>query len=158
MAYTDYAFYTNEYYRDVVPETDFPKYADRASDRVDEITFDRLADGLSSDSRANKKVQKAVCSVAEALYQIDSVKNALLNNLGTVETEDGKVTGKTVSSVTAGSESITYSTGMSDASKTVYAQAAMDKNVENILIWQSAGQYLYGVKDDKGEYLLYAGI
>nr|DAE89995.1 MAG TPA: Head Tail Connector Protein [Caudoviricetes sp.] len=158
MAYTDYAFYTNEYYGDVVPETDFPKYADRASDRVDEITFDRLADGLSSDSRANKKVQKAVCSVAEALYQIDSVKNALLNNLGTVETEDGKVTGKTVSSVTAGSESITYSTGMSDASKTVYAQAAMDKKVENILIRQSAGQYLYGVKDDKGEYLLYAGI
>jgi hypothetical protein len=158
MAYTDYAFYTNEYYGDVVPETDFPKYADRASDRVDEITFDRLADGLSSDSRANKKVQKAVCSVAEALYQIDSVKNALLNNLGTVETEDGKVTGKTVSSVTAGSESITYSTGTSDASKTVYAQACMDKKVENILIRQKAEQYLYGVKDDKGEYLLYAGI
>ena len=143
MAYTDYAFYTNEYCGDVVPETDFPKYADRASDRVDEITFDRLADGLPSDSRANKKVQKAVCSVAEALYQIDSIKNTLLSNLGTVETEDGKVTGKTVSSVTAGSESITYSTGMSDASKTVYAQAAMDKKVENILIRQSAGQYLY---------------
>ena len=158
MAYTDYAFYTNEYYGDVVPETDFPKYADRASDRVDEITFDCLADGLPNDSRANKKVQKAVCSVAEALYQIDSIKNTLLSNLGTVETEDGKVTGKTVSSVTAGSESITYSTGMSDASKTVYAQACMDKKVENILIRQKAEQYLYGVKDDKGEYLLYAGI
>lgn len=158
MAYTDYAFYTNEYYGDVVPENDFPKYADRASDRIDTITFDRLADGLPSDSRANKKVQKAVCSVAEALYQIDSIKNTLLNNLGTVETEDGKITGKTVSSVTAGSESITYSTGTSDASKTVYAQACMDKKVENILIRQNAGQYLYGVKDDKGEYLLYAGI
>jgi hypothetical protein len=158
MAYTDYTFYKNEYYGDVVPETDFPKYADRASDRVDEITFDCLADGLPNDSRANKKVQKAVCSVAEALYQIDSIKNTLLSNLGTVETEDGKVTGKTVSSVTAGSESITYSTGMSDASKTVYAQACMDKKVENILIQQKAGQYLYGVKDDKGEYLLYAGI
>lgn len=158
MAYTDYVFYKNEYRGDVVPETDFPKYADRASDRIDTITFDHLADGLPSDSRANKKVQKAVCSVAEALYQIDSIKNTLLNNLGTIETEDGKVTGKTVSSVTAGSESITYSTGMSDASKTVYAQAAMDKKVENILLQQSAGQYLCGVKDDKGEYLLYAGI
>lgn len=158
MAYTDYAFYKNEYHGDVVPETDFPRYADRASDRIDAITFDRLADGLPSDVRANKKVQKAVCSVAETLYQIGSIKSTLLSNLGTVETEDGKVTGKTVSSVTAGSESITYSTGMSDASKTVYAQAAMDKKVENILVQQSAGQYLYGVKDDKGEYLLYAGI
>lgn len=158
MAYTDYAFYKNEYYGDVVPETDFPKYINQASDRVDEITFDRLADGLPSDSRANKKVQKAVCSVAETLYQIDSIKKTLLNNLGTVETEDGKVTGKTVSSVTAGSESITYSTGMSDASKTVYAQAAMDKKVENILIQQSAGEYLYGVTDDSGVCLLYAGL
>lgn len=158
MAYTDYAFYKNEYHGDVVPETDFPKYSDLASDWIDTITFDRLADGLPSDARANKKVQKAVCSVSETLYQIDSIKNTLLNNLGTVETEDGKVTGKTVSSVTAGSESITYSTGMSDASKTVYAQAAMDKKVENILIRQSAGQYLCGVKDDKGEHLLYAGI
>lgn len=158
MAYTDYTFYKNEYHGDVVPETDFPKYADRASDRVDEITFDCLADGLPNDSRANKKVQKAVCSVAEALYQIDSIKNTLLSNLGTVETEDGKITGKTVSSVTAGSESITYSTGMSDASKTIYAQAAMDKKVENILIQQIAGRYLYGVADDKGECLLYAGI
>ncbi len=158
MAYTDYEFYKNEYHGDVVPETDFPKYADRASDRIDTITFDRLADGLPSDSRANKKVQKAVCSVAEALYQIDSIKNTLLSNLGTVETEDGKVTGKTVSSVTAGSESITYSTGMSDASKTIYAQACMDKKVENILIRQSAGEYLYGVTDDSGVHLLYAGI
>ena len=158
MAYTDYAFYKNEYYGDVVPETDFPKYADRASDRIDTITFDRLTDGLPSDARANKKVQKAVCSVAEALYQIDSIKNTLLSNLGTIETEDGKVTGKTVSSVTAGSESITYSTGMSDASKTIYAQATMDKKVENILIRQSAGEYLYGVTDDSGVCLLYAGI
>lgn len=158
MAYTDYAFYKNEYHGDVVPETDFPKCVDWASDRIDTITFDRLANGLPSDARANQKVQKAVCSVAEALYQIDSIKNTLLNNLGTVETEDGKVTGKTVSSVTAGSESITYSTGTSDASKTVYAQACMDKKVENILIRQKAEQYLYGVKDDKGEYLLYAGI
>ena len=158
MAYTDYAFYKNEYHGGVVPETDFPKYVSQASDRIDTITFDRLADGLPSDSRANKKVQKAVCSVAETLYQIDSIKNTLLNNLGTVETEDGKVTGKTVYSVTAGSESITYSTGMSDASKTVYAQAAMDKKVENILIRQSAGEYLYGVTDDSGVCLLYAGI
>lgn len=158
MAYTDYAFYTNEYYGVLCRK---PTFQSMQIGRVTEWMKSHLTalrDGLSSDSRANKKVQKAVCSVAEALYQIDSVKNALLNNLGTVETEDGKVTGKTVSSVTAGSESITYSTGMSDASKTVYAQACMDKKVENILIRQKAGQYLYGVKDDKGEYLLYAGI
>ena len=74
MAYTDYQFYTTKYFGDAVTEEEFPKYAERASERVDSITFDRLADGLPEDVRANTKVQKAVCAVAEALHQIDSIR------------------------------------------------------------------------------------
>ena len=46
MAYTDYQFYTTKYFGDAVTEEEFPKYAERASERVDSITFDRLVDGL----------------------------------------------------------------------------------------------------------------
>ena len=49
MAYADYKFYTEKYYGDTVPESDFPKYVERASDRIDMITFDRLVDGLPDD-------------------------------------------------------------------------------------------------------------
>lgn len=158
MAYTDYKFYIEKYYGDTVPESDFPKYADRASDRIDAITFDRLVDGLPEDERANTKVQKAVCAVAEALYQIDQIKKASMETVGTIVREDGTVTGKVVSSVSSGSESISYVTGTSGGSSGIYSQAAMDKKVENVLLRQVATEYLAGVTDNKGACLLYAGL
>lgn len=45
MAYADYKLYT-ESFGNVVPETDFSRLAERASDFVDTMTFDRLVDGL----------------------------------------------------------------------------------------------------------------
>lgn len=158
MAYTDYEFYTTKYYGDTVPESEFPKYADRASDRIDMITFDRLADGLPENDRANTKVQKAVCAVADALYQIDQIKKASMETVGTVAREDGTVTGKAISSVSSGSESISYVTGASGSISDIYSQAAMDKKVENVLLLQVAIEYLAGVTDNKGVCLLYAEL
>lgn len=158
MAYTDYEFYAAKYYGDTVPEAEFDKYADRASDCIDTITFDSLIDGLPEDERANTKVQKAVCAVAETLYQIDQIKKASMETVGTVIREDGTVTGKAVSSVSSGSESISYVTGSSGSGADIYSQAAMDKKVENVLLRQVATEYLAGVTDDKGVCLLYAGL
>ena len=158
MAYTDYEFYTTKYYGDTVPESEFPKYVDRASDRIDMITFDRLVDGLPEDERANTKVKKAVCAVADCLYQIDEVKKASMATVGTVTREDGTMTGKIVSSVSSGSESISYVTGISGNGADIYSQAAMDKKVENVLLRQAATEYLAGVVDNKGVCLLYAGL
>ena len=57
MAYTDSQFYTTKYFGDVVKEEEFPKYAERASERLDRITFGRLKDGLPEDEKSNAKVQ-----------------------------------------------------------------------------------------------------
>ena len=65
MAYTTFTFYENTYHGNVVPAGDFDRIADRASDFLDVITFDRLIDGLPDDERAKTKVQKAVCAVAQ---------------------------------------------------------------------------------------------
>lgn len=80
MAYADYEFYTTSYFGDTVPESDFPRYAERASDRIDILTFDRLADGLPENERAQKKIKKAVCTLADALFQIDTVKKCRNGN------------------------------------------------------------------------------
>ena len=45
MAYADYKFYI-ESFGNAVPEADFPRLAERASDFVDLMTSDRLVDGL----------------------------------------------------------------------------------------------------------------
>lgn len=158
MAYADYHFYTEKYYGDTVPENDFPKYADRASDRIDAITFGRLVNDFPEEERAVTKVKKAVCAVAETLYQIDQIKKASMETVGTVTREDGTVTGKAVSSVSSGSESISYVTGTSGNNTDIYSQAAMDKKVENVLLRQIATDYLAGVVDKKGTCLLYAGL
>ena len=57
MAYTDFEFYTTTYHGNVVPEADFPRLADRASDFLDVITFERLVDGLPEDERAPARGQ-----------------------------------------------------------------------------------------------------
>lgn len=158
MAYADYQFYTEKYYGNTVPESDFPKYAERASDRIDAITFDRLVNGLPDEERAVTKVKKSVCAVADALYQIDQIKKASMESVGTVTREDGTVVSKAVSSVSSGSESISYATGSSGGTESIYGQAAVDKKVESVLLYQIATEYLSGVTDKKGICLLYAGL
>lgn len=158
MAYADYQFYTEKYYGDTVPESDFPKYAERASDRIDAITFDRLVNGFPDEERAVTKVKKAVCAVAEVLYQIDQIKKSSMESVGTVTREDGTVVSKSVSSISSGSESISFSAGSSGGSESIYGQAAIDKKVESVLLYQVATEYLSGVTDKKGICLLYAGL
>ena len=158
MAYADYQFYTEKYYGDTVPESDFPKYVERASDRIDAITFDRLIDGLPENERAQTKVKKAVCAVADAMYQIDQIKKASMESVGIVTREDGTVVSKAVSSVSSGSESISFATGSSGGAESIYGQAAIDKRVESVLLYQVVMEYLSGVTDKKGICLLYAGL
>ena len=158
MAYADYQFYTEKYYGDTVPESDFQKYAERASDRIDAITFDRLVNGFLEEERAVTNVKKAVCAVADALYKIDQIKKASMETIGTVTREDGTVVSKAVSSVSSGAESISYVTGTTGSNTDIYSQAAMDKKVENVLLRQIATDYLAGVVDKNGICLLYAGM
>lgn len=158
MEYADYQFYIEKYYGDTVPESDFQKYAERASDRINMITFDRLVNGFPEEERAVTKVKKAVCAMAEELYQIDQIKKASMETVGTITREDGTVVSKAVSSISSGSESISYATGNSGGTESIYGQAAVDKKVESVLLYQIAAEYLSGVTDSKGICLLYAGM
>lgn len=158
MAYTDIEFYKTKYYGDNVPDESLERYLEKASDRIDAITFGRLVNGLPGNERAQTKIKKAVCAVADCLYQIDEVKKASMATVETVTREDGTITGKMISSVSSGAESISYVTGISGNSADIYSKAAMDKKAENVLLRQVATEYLGAVVDNKGVCLLYAGL
>lgn len=164
MAYTDFEFYTTTYHGNVVPEADFPRIADRASDFLDVITFDRLADGLPSDERAAAKVQKAVCAVADKLYELELADKQALSAAtgGTSSSGSSGATSGVITSRSAGSESISYASPseMANGAKTWSAvyQAAGDEQATNKLLYDTAKVYLTGVKDDNGVNLLYAGV
>lgn len=164
MAYTTFTFYENTYHGNVVPAEDFDRIADRASDFLDVITFDRLADGLPSDERAATKVQKAVCAVAEKLYELElAEKQANAAALaGASSGTSGGATSGVIASRSAGSESISYASLSDTASgaknwSAVY-QAAGNPQETNKILESAARMYLTGVKDNNGVNLLYAGV
>ena len=163
MAYADYDFYTTSYFGSVVPEADFDRLAARASDFIDTLTFDNLVDGLPADKRSQKRIKKAVCSLAELMYQIElAEKNAI--NQASASATDTNVGGKStgiVTSVSSGSESISYATPQQKASgakewSAVYA-AAGDVQKTNGLLYKTALPLLMGVRMDDGIPILYAG-
>lgn len=163
MAYADYEFYSNSFYGSAVPEDNFLRLAGRASDWLDTATFDRLVDSLPSSERSQKKIKKAVCSLVEVLYQLEQAKkqaSAAASGSSSVEVGTGTSTG-IVTSVSSGSESISYATPQQSGASAkewsaVYA-AAGDPKLENKLMLDTVRPYLMGVTTDEGVPLLYAG-
>jgi hypothetical protein len=164
MAYADYKFYI-ESFGNVVPETDFSRLAERASDFVDTMTFDRLVDGLPTNERSQKRIKKAVCSLAEKMYQIElaekNATNAAMSGTSTTIGPGGSTTG-IATSISSGSESISYATPQQKASgakewSAVYA-AAGDIQKTNDLLYKTALPLLMGVRTDDGIPILYAGM
>lgn len=164
MAYADYKFYT-ESFGNVVPETDFPRLAEKASDFIDTMTFNRLVDGLPTNERSQKRIKKAVCSLTELMYQIElaekNATNAATSGTSTMFGAGGNSTG-IVTSVSSGSESISYATPQQKASgakewSAVYA-AAGDVQKTNDLLLKTALPLLMGVRTDDGIPVLYAGV
>lgn len=166
MAYADYDFYTTSYFGSVVPETDFPRLAERASDFVDTMTFDRLVDGLPTNERAQKRIKKAVCSLAELMYQVElaeknAISQASASGASTTIGSGGSTTG-IVTSVSSGSESISYATpqqiGASAKEWSAVYAAAGDVQKTNDLLLKTALPLLMGVRTDEGIPILYAGL
>lgn len=165
MAYADYDFYTESYFGSVVPENDFDRLAGRASDFVDTLTFDRLLGGLPTNERAKKRIRKAVCSLAELMYQIElaekNATNAAASGASTTIGSGGSTTG-IVTSVSSGSESISYATpqqiGASAKEWSAVYAAAGDVQKTNDLLLKTALPLLMGVRTDDGIPILYAGV
>lgn len=165
MAYADYEFYTTSYFGSVVPEADFPRLAERASDFVDTMTFDRLVDRLPTNERSQKRIKKTVCSLAELMYQIElaekNATNAAASGTSTTIGSGGSTTG-VVTSVSSGSESISYATpqqiGASAKEWSAVYAAAGDVQKTNDLLLKTALPLLMGVRTDDGIPVLYAGV
>lgn len=65
MAYVDYNDYKFIYFGTAIPETDFGRLAERASEYVDFCTFNRLR---ADNTLITDDVVKCVCALAEKQY------------------------------------------------------------------------------------------
>lgn len=145
MAYADYEFYKNEYYGNTIAESDFPKWADKASRQIDGYTFRRLLSAYPVDEYTDRQIKLCVCDLAQKIMETDKYLKASALN------EEGHAS--VVKSVSAGSESITYATG-----ETVYASVIKDEQSRKAFYQSTVTEYLSGLTDANGICLLYAGV
>lgn len=141
--YVDYEFYKNLY-----------------GTTVDETVFNRLI------WNAEKLVKNAVTGVdgrckldfafPDVAYDAEAVKRcecALVNIMAKIEKAETEAEGnKTVKSVSAGNESISYDTGSG-----LIGKVLSDKSAQAKLYADTINEYLRGTKDKNGVNLLFGG-
>lgn len=135
---------------------DYKRFGRRAERRIDGITGNKLQFAFPTDSRVVEAVRDCICELADFFWQIDKYNQSANESMGTVAQADGTVKGKVITSVSSGSESISYSAAGS--SSTAVMEAAKDKKVADAMIYGMVRDGLSMVKDANGVPLLYAGL
>ena len=116
MGYTSYDFYRQKYFGESVSETEFPKWNEKASDKLDFLT-----------SGNREQIQKAVCRLADEMQAIEK---------RTAEYDAGKV----IKSHSAGSESISFEVGKNKLDAILTSQEK-----QNMYLLAAAEEYLQNV-------------
>ena len=79
MAYAVYSFYTGTYKGTAIAQADFDRLALRASEVIDQLTYDRTAAVVTAatDTVTIARVQMATCAVAEELQKLEESGGAV---------------------------------------------------------------------------------
>lgn len=134
MGYTTFEFYKNSYYGDSVEESLFLKWEDKASMKLDQLTYGNINDDTRTEF--DERIQKATCALVDLLYQID-YKTAHAN-----DAQAGNI-----KSMSSGGQSISFGNN-----ETLVDKVLNDKVAQNRLCYDTICEYLSGTG------LLYAGV
>lgn len=145
QSYADFDFYSNQYLGNRIrTETEFQRYALRASRFMDLFTFNQMIGNLPSDADALYLIHSACCALADDIQELDSIRQ---------KTGSGSSAGGDyIKSMTSGGESITFG-------QSALTQAATgDQMAVSRYLNARAKTYLSGVSDDQGHCYLYGGL
>lgn len=123
-----------------------------------------IGNGTVGRWKKDNSIKKAVCSLTEIIYQIELAEKNAVSQASASATDicvGGKSTG-VVTSVSSGSESISYATPQQICAgakewSAVYSVAG-DTQKTNDLLLKTALPLLMGVRTDEGIPILYAGM
>ena len=155
--YADFNYYKTKYGGKVIKSaSDFNHFERKAEHRIDTITGNKLQFAFPTKKKDKETIKDCVCELVDFLCQLDSYQRTANDSIGVVTQADGMVTGKVVTSISSGSESIGYSAkGGADTS---LMEAAKDKKVADSMVLSMVRDGLSSVPDANGVNLLYAGI
>lgn len=126
---------------------------DRHTTGVDGVKKLRVA--FPTDDADAAAVRHCAAHIVNFLHQISEAEKSASLARSYTETESG-LRGGVISAVTAGNESISYATGLTQ--KTAADVALTDLNYRNGQIRAIIREYLSGVSDANGVNLLYMGV
>lgn len=128
------------------------RYIDRHTTGVDGVK--KLKTAFPTDEDSAISVRHCAAKLVNLLLQIQEAENSASVGRGYTQTENG-LQGKVVSSVSAGNESVSFSTG---SQATAIDTAISDLPARDNLISRTIREYLSGVTDANGVNLLFMGV
>lgn len=156
MGYVTYEYYKIIYGEDSMPETDFNRLSWEACRKVDTLTLNKLKFAFPTNEDDIEAVRRCVCKLIEIAGQIEAANKRVSEGQGYIMDESGAMRGKTISSVSSGSESVSYSAKAEQS--TLIDAVLSDKAAQERLYRDTVREYLSLVPDSNGVNLLYAGI
>lgn len=162
MAYIDYTYYKSLYGELALEEADFNRFVWEVCKKLDNETsgvdgVKKLKIAFPEDEEDSEAVKRCICKMIEIANNIETARNRVQEAQGYVLRDDGSLQGKVVTSVSAGNESISFSSNGSSTNATLIDKALADSTVEKKLYTDTVSEYLSGVTDANGVNLLYMG-
>ena len=158
MSYVSYEYFKFLYGEEIPAETftriawDADRVIDKATMGIDNVR--KLQVAFPTDEYDAEAVKRCVCNLIQTMYQIDLASKSMADGIGYEKTESG-MRGKVISSVSAGSESITYGNGLTMQS--TIGKAVSDVKERGRVYREIVSDALSGIKDANGVNLLYMG-
>lgn len=149
MGYITYEYYKSIYGEDSMLETDFDRLSWEACRRIDVLTLNKLKFAYPTDPDAIEAVKRCVCKLIEIAYQIEAASKRISEGQGYVTDESGALRGKVVSSISSGSESISY-TAKAESGSTFIDAVLSDKTAQEKLYAETVRDFLFLVPDSNG--------
>lgn len=157
MGYVTYEYYKSIYSEDFMPETDFNRLSWEACRRVDTLTLNKLKFAFPTNEYDVEAVKRCVCKLIELAGQIEAANKRVSEGQGYITDESGALRGKVVSSVSSGSESISY-TAKAEGGSTLIDAVLSDKAAQEKLYNDTVKEYFSLILDSNGVPLLYRGL
>lgn len=156
------AYIRQDYYKGLygeISEDDFSRLSWEACRKMDAMTtgidgIKKLKNFFPADEDDAESVKRCACKLVNLLAQIEMAEKNTAAAQGYESTENG-IRGKVVTSVTAGNESISYSTAA--AQETSIDKAVKDQKYKDNLMNEIIWDHLSGITDSNGVNLLYMG-
>jgi hypothetical protein len=154
--YIGYKEYEQIY--DPIDEKTFNRISYDACRHIDKITtgidgVKKLKIAFPTNEDAAEAVKRCTAAVINFLSQLDTLEKTSASVRGYSETANG-LQGKVVSSISAGNESVSFSSG---DTKTLVDVSVSDISTRDQVISNIVYAYLSGVADSNGVNLLYMG-